>query len=166
MNTNPFALLFNDEEDMLIPKEPIPKEPISKEPIVYRPTTPPFYDGPPAIQKTLPKISIKNTRPYSFYDAGAPKPIHPTIYAIVDEPVDKAPPSSPVATYQHELPLITLADRLRSTLQKEELKRTTHQFESPRTFEMNTVIPAQRFNRLTPLRDFRTLEHLNPVAKQ
>ena len=166
MNTNPFALLFNDEEDL-------PKEPISKEPIVYRPTTPPFYDGPPAIQKTLSKVSIKNPRPYSFYDAGAPKPIHPTIYAIVDDPIDKAPPSSPVAVHQPpEPPSNTLADRLRSTLQNEEHKRATRQFDSPRTFEMNTVIPAQRFNRFTPLRDFRTLDSeeenkdLNPVAKQ
>ena len=157
MNANRFAALADNDDDEI---STLLK--IKPEPIIHVPTTPPFGDLPPSIQKPLTKVSIKNLKPrasrsYSFYEIA--NPIQPNIYAMVDDtgpaPTD-APPPSPL--HSSETSMNTLADRLRSTLQKEEAQKTNRQFGEARTFEMSTVITGQRFRKVTPLNNFRVLE--------
>jgi hypothetical protein len=156
MSANPFASLAYDDDD-----EVSTLLQVKPEPIVHIPTTPPFPDLPPSIQKPLAKVSIKNLKPrvsrsYSFYEIA--NPIQPNIYAMVDDtvPPTDAPPSSPL--HSPDTSMNTLADRLRSTLQKEEAQKTNRHFDEARTFEMSTVITGQRFRRVTPLNNFRVLE--------
>ena len=158
MSANRFASLAYDDDD----EEISGLLPVKVEPIIHIPTTPPFAELPPSIQKPLTKVSIKNLKPrasrsYSFYEIA--NPIQPNVYAMVDdtvpEPTD-APPSSPL--HATDKSMNTLADRLRSTLQKEEAQKTNRHFDEARTFEMSTVITGQRFRRVTPLKDFRVLE--------
>ena len=159
MSANRFAALAYDDDDE-IPMLP----PVKPEVAIHTPKTPPFPELPPSIQKPLTKVSIKNPKPrssrtYSFYDIA--RPIQPNVYAIVDDtglaPPD-VPPSSPrqFPDAPPSSPITTLADRLRSTLQKEEEQKLGRH--EGRTFEMSTVITGQRFRRVTPLNDFRVLE--------
>jgi hypothetical protein len=164
MSANRFASLAYDDDDDEISR----LLPVKPEPIIHIPTTPPFPDLPPSIQKPLAKVSIKNLKPrvsrsYSFYEIA--NPIQPNIYAIVDdtaEPPD-APPPSPL--HSPDTSMNTLADRLRSTLQKEEAQKTNRHFDEARTFEMSTVITGQRFRRVTPLKNFRVLEAETKTAE-
>jgi len=158
MSANRFASLAYDDDD----DEISGLLPVKIEPIIHIPKTPPFAELPPSIQKPLTKVSIKNLKPrasrsYSFYEIA--NPIQPNVYAMVDdtvpEPTD-APPSSPL--HATDKSMNTLADRLRSTLQKEEAQKTNRHFDEARTFEMSTVITGQRFRRVTPLNNFRVLE--------
>jgi hypothetical protein len=163
MSANRFASLAYDDDD----DEISGLLPIKVEPIIHVPTTPPFAELPPSIQKPLTKVSIKNLKPrvsrsYSFYEIA--NPIRPNVYAMVDDtvppptdaPPTDAPPSSPL--HSSDTTMNTLADRLRSTLQKEEAQKTNRHFDEARTFEMSTVITGQRFRRTTPLNNFRILE--------
>jgi len=157
MSANRFASLAYDDDD----DEISTLIPVKLEPIIHIPTTPPFAELPPSIQKPLAKVSIKNLKPrvsrsYSFYEIA--NPIQPNIYAMVDDtvPPTEAPPSSPL--HSPDTSMNTLADRLRSTLQKEEAQKTNRHFDEARTFEMSTVITGQRFRRVTPLNNFRVLE--------
>jgi len=160
MSANRFAALADDDDEE-IPILP----PVQPEVAIHTPKTPPFPELPPSIQKPLAKVSIKNPKPrssrtYSFYDIA--RPIQPNVYAIVDDtgpPHPDAPPSSPhrFPDAPPSSPTTTLADRLRSTLQKEEEQQKIGRHEA-RTFEMSTVITGQRFRRVTPLNDFRVLE--------
>lgn len=157
MHANRFAALAYDDDDDEISR--LLK--VKPEPIVHMPTTPPFGDLPPSIQKPLTKVSIKNLKPrasrsYSFYEIA--NPIQPNIYAMVDDTAQlpDAPPPSPL--HSPDTSMNTLADRLRSTLQKEEAQKTNRHFGEARTFEMSTVITGQRFRRVTPLNNFRVLE--------
>jgi hypothetical protein len=160
MSANRFAALAYDDDDEEISILP----PVQPEVAIHTPKTPPFPELPPSIQKPLAKVSIKNPKPrssrtYSFYDIA--RPIQPNVYAIVDDtgpPHPDAPPSSPLYTVRgSDTPTTTLADRLRSTLQKEEEQQKIGRHEA-RTFEMSTVITGQRFRRVAPLNDFRVLE--------
>ena len=158
MSANRFASLAYDDDD----DEISGLLPVKVEPIIHIPTTPPFAELPPSIQKPLTKVSIKNLKPrasrsYSFYEIA--NPIQPNVYAMVDDTVPEhtdAPPSSPL--HATDKSMNTLADRLRSTLQKEEAQKTNRHFDEARTFEMSTVITGQRFRRVTPLNNFRVLE--------
>jgi len=163
MSANRFASLAYDDDD----DEISGLLPVKVEPIIHVPTTPPFAELPPSIQKPLTKVSIKNLKPrasrsYSFYEIA--NPIRPNVYAMVDDtvppptdaPPTDAPPSSPL--HSSDTTMNTLADRLRSTLQKEEAQKTNRHFDEARTFEMSTVITGQRFRRTTPLKNFRVLE--------
>jgi len=158
MSANRFASLAYDDDD----DEISGLLPVKVEPIIHVPTTPPFAELPPSIQKPLTKVSIKNLKPrasrsYSFYEIA--NPIRPNVYAMVDDtvpPPTDAPPSSPL--HSSDTTMNTLADRLRSTLQKEEAQKTNRHFDEARTFEMSTVITGQRFRRATPLNNFRVLE--------
>jgi len=163
MSANRFASLAYDDDD----DEISGLQPVKVEPIIHVPTTPPFAELPPSIQKPLTKVSIKNLKPrasrsYSFYEIA--NPIRPNVYAMVDDtvppptdaPPTDAPPSSPL--HSSDTTMNTLADRLRSTLQKEEAQKTNRHFDEARTFEMSTVITGQRFRRATPLNNFRVLE--------
>lgn len=157
MSANRFAALADDDDE-----DEISALPLVTEVAIHVPTTPPFGDLPPSIQKPLTKVSIKNLKPrssrsYSFYDIA--KPIQPNVYAMVDdtEPAPtEAPPSSPLHAVTTST--TTLADRLRSTLQKEEEQKTSRHFDESRTFEMSTVITGDRFKKFTPLTNFRVLE--------
>lgn len=157
MSANRFAALADDDDE-----DEMSALPVVTEVAIHVPTTPPFGDLPPSIQKPLTKVSIKNLKPrvsrsYSFYEIS--NPIRPNVYAMVDDtgpaPTD-APPSSPL--HSPDTSMNTLADRLRSTLQKEEAQKTSRHFDEARTFEMSTVITGQRFRRVTPLNNFRVLE--------
>lgn len=156
MSANRFAALADDDDDEMS------ELPLVAEVAIQVSTTPPFGDLPPSIQKPLTKVSIKNLKPrssrtYSFYDIA--KPIQPNVYSMVDDTVPaptEAPPSSPLHTVN--TPTTTLADRLRSTLQKEEEQKTSRHFDESRTFEMSTVITGERFKKFTPLTNFRVLE--------
>jgi hypothetical protein len=157
MSANRFAALAYEDDDEILNLPPLKPE-VKPESIIHIPKTPPFPELPPSIQKPLAKVSIKNPKPrssYSFYDIA--KPIQPNVYAIIDDTGPEAPPSSPLsAARAPDTPTTTLADRLRSTLQKEEEQKTGRH--EGRTFEMSTVITGQRFRRAPPLNDFRVLE--------
>ena len=164
MSANRFASLAYDDDD----DEISTLIPVKLEPIIHIPTTPPFAELPPSIQKPLTKVSIKNLKPrvsrsYSFYEIA--NPIQPNIYSMVDDtvPPTDAPPSSPL--HSPDTSMNTLADRLRSTLQKEEAQKTNRHFDEARTFEMSTVITGQRFRRVTPLNNFRVLEAETKTAE-